>query len=74
MALHIPYSDKITIEPTYYLLNCLLTRDALDNQVGIVKYILDERNWFYARSRVGSHGERSFGVLEIFQSRGWNIN
>ncbi|ODM15739.1 hypothetical protein SI65_08973 [Aspergillus cristatus] len=75
MAFHIPYSDKITIEPTYYLLNYLLTKAARDNQVAIVKCILDEREWFPtpAAARVAM-AKMSFDVLEIFQSRGWDIN
>lgn len=74
-ALHIPYTQKVTIEPIYYLLNHLLIQSARKNQVHIIKYILDERQWLptpgAAREVIKA---MSFDVLESFLSRSWDIN
>lgn len=45
------------------------------NHVDVVKYILDERRWPVSRIAVQeAMATRSFGVLEVFQEHGWDIN
>jgi hypothetical protein len=69
------YDPDEPVELICIMLNRLMIQASRQNQVDVIKYILDERRWPVSRIAVQrAMATCSFGVLEVFQEHGWDIN
>ena len=69
------YQYQEPIELLYLMLNRLMLKASIRNQVKVVKYILGERGWrpspIAAQKAMATS---SFDTLQVFLDHGWDIN